>query len=71
MSNQQAKTQSANAGSTSIHSATARAAAPRFGRMDADLADVESAIVRSREFLLSEQHPDGYWCGELEADSML
>jgi hypothetical protein len=23
----------------------------RFGRMDADLADVESAIVRSREFL--------------------
>ena len=39
--------------------------------MDADLADVESAIVRSREFLLSEQHPDGYWCGELEGDSML
>jgi len=45
--------------------------APRFGRLDADLADVESAIVRSRDFLLSEQHPDGYWCGELEADSML
>jgi len=45
--------------------------APRFGRMDADLADVESAIDRSRDFLLSEQHPDGYWCGELEADSML
>jgi squalene-hopene/tetraprenyl-beta-curcumene cyclase len=20
---------------------------------------------------LSQQHPDGYWCGELEADSML
>jgi len=39
--------------------------------MDADLADVESAIDRSRDFLLSEQHPDGYWCGELEADSML
>ena len=39
--------------------------------MDADLADVESAIVRSREYLLGEQHPDGYWCGELEADSML
>jgi squalene-hopene/tetraprenyl-beta-curcumene cyclase len=31
----------------------------------------ESAIVRSRDFLLSQQHPDGYWCGELEADSML
>ena len=22
-------------------------------------------------YLLSQQHPDGYWCGELEADSML
>jgi squalene-hopene/tetraprenyl-beta-curcumene cyclase len=50
---------------------TARAAVPRFGRMDADLADVESAIGRSTEFILSQQHPDGYWCGELEADSML
>ena len=47
------------------------ASAPRFGRIDADLAEVESAISRSREFVLSLQHPDGYWCGELEADSML
>ncbi len=31
----------------------------------------ESAILHSREFLLSQQHPEGYWCGELEADSML
>ena len=46
-------------------------AVPRFGRMDADLADVESAIVRSREYLLSRQHPEGYWNGELEADAML
>ncbi len=46
-------------------------AALRFGRLDADLADVESAIVRSRDFLLSQQNPEGYWCGELEADAML
>src|ERR1035437_709593 len=46
-------------------------AAPRFGRLDADLADVESAIVQSADFILSQQHPDGYWCGELEGDSML
>jgi squalene-hopene/tetraprenyl-beta-curcumene cyclase len=46
-------------------------AAPRFGRIDADLAEVEAAIVQSRDYLLSEQHPDGYWCGELEADAML
>jgi squalene-hopene/tetraprenyl-beta-curcumene cyclase len=46
-------------------------AALRFGRLDADLADVKSAIARSGEYILSEQHPDGYWCGELEGDSML
>ncbi len=39
--------------------------------MDADLADVGSAIHQAREFLLSQQHPEGYWCGELEGDSML
>ena len=50
---------------------TTQTAAPGFGRRDADLADVQPAIVRSRDFLLSQQHPDGYWSGELEADSML
>jgi squalene-hopene/tetraprenyl-beta-curcumene cyclase len=49
----------------------AHSAAPRFGRIDADLADVESSILKSREYLLSHQHPEGYWCGELEADAML
>src|SRR5215469_5741877 len=46
-------------------------AAPRFGRLDADPADVKSAIDRSAEYILSRQHPEGYWSGELEADSML
>ncbi|HEV2135183.1 MAG TPA: squalene--hopene cyclase [Terracidiphilus sp.] len=46
-------------------------AAPRFGRIDAGLADVEAAISRSRSYLLSRQNPAGYWCGELEADAML
>src|ERR1700678_3364466 len=45
--------------------------APRFGRIDADLSQVDAAVARSCEAILSEQHPDGYWCGELEADSML
>jgi squalene-hopene/tetraprenyl-beta-curcumene cyclase len=44
---------------------------PRFGRIDADLGEVDSALGRARDFLLSLQHPDGYWCSELEADSML
>ncbi len=55
----------------SIQQVQTQSAAPRFGRMDAALADVESAIHRSSDYLLSLQHPDGYWCGELEADAML
>ncbi len=43
-----------------------KSAQPRFGRLDADLADVESAIGRSGDYILSRQHPDGFWCGELE-----
>ncbi len=39
--------------------------------MDLALEHVERAIAGSVEWLLSLQHPDGYWCGELEADSML
>jgi squalene-hopene/tetraprenyl-beta-curcumene cyclase len=52
-------------------SAAPMTAAPRFGRLDADPAEVQAGIERSRDYLLSKQHPDGYWCGELEADSML
>lgn len=29
---------------------------------------LEEAILRAREALLALQHPDGYWCFELEAD---
>ena len=46
-------------------------ATPRFGRIDAGLDQVESTVVRARDFLFSHQHPDGYWCGELEADTTL
>jgi squalene-hopene/tetraprenyl-beta-curcumene cyclase len=47
------------------------AAQPRFGRMDLALEHVERAIAGSVAWLLQLQHPEGYWCGELEADSML
>src|ERR1700734_3584702 len=46
-------------------------AIPRFGRIDAGLDQVETAVGRARDFLFSQQHPDGYWCGELEADTTL
>ncbi len=35
------------------------------------MGDVDVALGRAREHLLALQHPDGHWCGELEADSML
>jgi len=46
-------------------------AQPRYGRMDLGLDQVSEGIGRATEWLLGQQHPDGYWCGELEADSML
>ena len=45
--------------------------APRFGRIDADMSQVDMAVARSCDFILGQQHADGYWSGELEADSML
>ena len=44
---------------------------PRYGRMDIGLNLVSEGIARATDWLLAQQHPDGYWCGELEADSML
>ena len=44
---------------------------PRFGRLDLALGQVEDGIARARDFLLGLQHEEGYWSGELEADSML
>ena len=59
-----------NSGSTSSPGVQ-QPSRPRFGRMDLPLDAVKRGIARSTEWLLGLQHPDGYWCGELEADSML
>jgi squalene-hopene/tetraprenyl-beta-curcumene cyclase len=50
---------------------TTQTEAPGTGRLGADLAEVASAINRARDLLLAKQDPEGFWCGELEADSML
>ena len=42
-----------------------------FGKMDDVQGRVSAAIESLRRFLLSKQHEDGYWCGELEADTTL
>ena len=52
-------------------SAAEASAQPRFGRMDLRLERVRETIGRSRDWLLGEQDPEGFWCGELEADVML
>ena len=46
-------------------------AQPRFGRLDLAMDRVRDGIRRSVDWLLGQQDEDGYWCGELEADSML
>ena len=35
------------------------------------LAGLRRAVVRTREWLLAQQHADGYWVGELEGDTIL
>src|SRR5580765_8994065 len=43
----------------------------RFGKIDDLTSRVAAAVDGARKFLFSEQHEDGYWCGELEADTTL
>jgi squalene-hopene/tetraprenyl-beta-curcumene cyclase len=43
----------------------------RFGKIDDLASRVDAAIDGARNWLLSQQHDDGYWCGELEADTTL
>jgi squalene-hopene/tetraprenyl-beta-curcumene cyclase len=43
----------------------------RFGKIDDLPARAAAASAAARKCLLSKQHEDGYWCGELEADTTL
>src|SRR5262245_48231738 len=42
-----------------------------FGKIDDMLGRVSAGMEKARDYLFSRQHPDGYWCGELEADTTL
>ena len=42
-----------------------------FGKIDDIKSRVAAAMDATRRYLLSRQHEDGYWCGELEADTTL
>src|SRR3954470_9262815 len=43
----------------------------RFGKIENFASRVAAAISACRDRLFSQQHEDGYWCGELEADTTL
>src|SRR6201981_1948070 len=43
----------------------------RFGKIDDLASRVAAAVDAARRLLFSEQHDDGYWCGELEAVTTL
>jgi squalene-hopene/tetraprenyl-beta-curcumene cyclase len=42
-----------------------------FGKIDDMLERVSFGIEKARTYLFAQQHQDGYWCGELEADTTL
>src|SRR6202162_5597205 len=43
----------------------------RFGKIDDLISRVAVAIDGARNCLFSEQHEEGYWCGEVDADTTL
>src|SRR5579859_1838858 len=43
----------------------------RFGKIEGLGGRVSAAIAAARKYLFSQQHEEGYWCGELEADTTL
>src|SRR5205814_4588947 len=43
----------------------------RFGKIDDLSSRVAAAIGGACNYLFSQQHEEGYWCGELEADTTL
>ena len=43
----------------------------RFGKIEGLGSRVGAAVAAARKFLFSQQHEDGYWCGEREADTTL
>src|ERR1043166_3037582 len=54
-------------------SPASNSAAPqlRFGKIEDFPSRISAAVDSARKFLFAQQHEDGYWCGELEADTTL
>src|SRR5260370_9153965 len=52
-------------------SSPASAPQMRFGKIDDLGSRVAVAVDAARKYLFSQQHEEGYWCGELQADTTL
>ena len=50
-------------------SSSAPAPQMRFGKIDDLVSRVAVSVDAARKFLFSQQTDEGYWCGELEADT--
>jgi squalene-hopene/tetraprenyl-beta-curcumene cyclase len=50
---------------------SASSTAIRFGKISGLAARLKSSIKAAQNFLFARQHEDGWWCGELEADTTL
>ena len=54
-----------------MESETGQATALRFGKIAGLGARLKKALGAAQGFLFAKQHEDGWWCGELEADTTL
>ena len=62
---------SSSAHSSELSAAQRGAPSLLFGKLDDMVSRVAAAADAARRFLFSQQHEEGYWCGELEADTTL
>ncbi len=60
-----------NARSTSAASTSTSAGEPKGTPASGSLPDFDLAVARARQRLLARQHEEGYWCGELQGDTIL
>ena len=54
-----------------MEAGTGQATALRFGKIAGLGARLTKALGAAQNFLFAKQHDDGWWCGELEADTTL
>ncbi|HVJ05827.1 MAG TPA: squalene--hopene cyclase [Candidatus Saccharimonadales bacterium] len=54
-----------------MEASSTQSTAIRFGKISGLGARLKSSIKAAQQFLFAKQHEDGWWCGELEADTTL